>query len=46
MKDVINKEAMLQPEQAAELSSFGHMALALESRVEGITGTIDLIRWG
>ena len=29
-----NKEAMFQPQQAAELGSFGHMVLALESRVE------------
>ena len=32
---------MFQPQQAAELSSFGHVALALESRIEGTTGTID-----
>jgi hypothetical protein len=32
---------MFQLLQAAELSSFGHMALVLESRTEGITGTID-----
>ena len=29
------------PQPAAELSSFGHVAMALESRIEGITGTID-----
>jgi hypothetical protein len=32
---------MFQPQQAAELSSFGHVALALESRIEGITKTVD-----
>jgi hypothetical protein len=32
---------MFQLLQAAELNSFGHVALALESRIEGITGTID-----
>jgi hypothetical protein len=32
---------MFQPQQAAELSSFGHLALSLESRIEGTTGTID-----
>jgi hypothetical protein len=32
---------MFQPQQAADLSSFGHVALALESRIEGATGTID-----
>jgi hypothetical protein len=32
---------MFQPQQAAELSSFGNVALALESRIEGTTGTID-----
>jgi hypothetical protein len=26
---------MLQPQQAAELGSFSHVALALESRIEG-----------
>ena len=26
----------------APASSFGHMALALESRIEGTTGTIDV----
>ena len=33
--DAINNGAMFQPEQAPELSSFIHMALALESRIEG-----------
>jgi hypothetical protein len=32
---------MFQLLQAAELVIFGHMALALESRIEGTTGTID-----
>jgi hypothetical protein len=32
---------MFQFLQAAELSSFGHVVLALESRIEGIIGTID-----
>jgi hypothetical protein len=32
---------MFQSEQASELSSFGHLALALESRIKGTTGTID-----
>jgi hypothetical protein len=31
---------MFQPQQAAELSSFGHVVLALEFRVEQISGTI------
>jgi hypothetical protein len=26
---------------SAELGSFGHMALALESRIKSVTGTID-----
>jgi hypothetical protein len=26
---------MFHPQQAAELGSFGHVALALESRIEG-----------
>jgi hypothetical protein len=30
-----------QPQQAAELSSFNHLALVLESRIEVITGTLD-----
>ena len=30
-----------QFQHAAELSSFGHVALAVESKLEGITGTID-----
>jgi hypothetical protein len=32
---------MFQFHQAAELGSFGHVALALKSRIEGIMGTID-----
>jgi hypothetical protein len=32
---------MSQPQQAAELGSFGHVALPLESRIDGTTGTID-----
>lgn len=32
---------MFQPQQAAELRSFGHVAMALESRIEGAIGTID-----
>jgi hypothetical protein len=32
---------MFQPQQAAELCSFGHVALAIESRIDGTTGTID-----
>ena len=31
---------MSHPQQAGELSSFDHVALALESRIEGTTGTI------
>jgi hypothetical protein len=32
---------MFQPQKAEELGSFGHGALALESRIEGTTGTIS-----
>jgi hypothetical protein len=32
---------MFKPQQAAELGSFGHVALVLESRIEGVTGKID-----
>jgi hypothetical protein len=32
---------MFELQQAAELGSFGHMALALEYRIKGTTGTID-----
>jgi hypothetical protein len=32
---------MFQPQQAAELGSFVHMALVFESRIEGTTETID-----
>jgi hypothetical protein len=31
---------MLQPQKAEELSSFGHVKLALESKIEGTAGTI------
>jgi hypothetical protein len=33
---------MFYLQEAAELSSFIHVALALESRIEGISGTIDV----
>jgi hypothetical protein len=33
---------MFQPQQAAELSRFEHMAMVLESRIEETTGTLDL----
>lgn len=39
--NVIEQGDMLQPLQAVGLGSFGHVALALESRLEGTTGTID-----
>ena len=32
---------MFESQQKAELSSFNHVALALELKIEGITGTID-----
>ena len=32
---------MSQAQQAAELSSFVHVALALEAKIEGATGKID-----
>jgi hypothetical protein len=32
---------MFQPQQAAELGSFSHVALTLESRIEVTTGTMD-----
>jgi hypothetical protein len=32
---------MFQAQQAAELGSFGYVALALEYRIEGTTGTTD-----
>jgi hypothetical protein len=32
---------MVQPQQAAELGSFGYVILVLESRIEGTTRTID-----
>ena len=39
--NVIEQGATSQLLQAAELGSFSHVALALESRIEGITGTVD-----
>jgi hypothetical protein len=35
------RRTMFQPQQAPEHSSFGHVALALESRIKGTIGTID-----
>jgi hypothetical protein len=32
---------MFQPQQAGELSIFGHIALALHSRIEEANGTTD-----
>jgi hypothetical protein len=32
---------MFKSQEAAELASFGHVALALDSRTERTTGTID-----
>jgi hypothetical protein len=32
---------MFQPQQAAELGRYGHMALAYESGIKGTIGTID-----
>jgi hypothetical protein len=32
---------MFQTQKAAELGSFNHMALALKSRIERTSGTID-----
>jgi len=32
---------MFQSQQVAELGSFNHMAIALEFRIEGTTGTIE-----
>jgi hypothetical protein len=32
---------MFQLQQAAELGSYGHVVLALESKIEGVTGTIN-----
>jgi hypothetical protein len=36
------QKGMFQSQQAPELGSFGHVALTLESSIEGITGTIVL----
>lgn len=33
------REAMFQPDQAAELGSFNHVALNLDSTIKGTTGT-------
>jgi len=38
---IIKQGTMFQPQQTAELNSFGHVALALASRIEGTTGTMD-----
>jgi hypothetical protein len=32
---------MFQPQQTAELGSFGHVALAFELKIEGTSETID-----
>jgi hypothetical protein len=32
---------MFQPQKAAEHSSFSHVALAVEWKIEGTSGTID-----
>jgi hypothetical protein len=32
---------MFQPQQGAELGNFSHTDLVLESRIQGVTGTID-----
>jgi hypothetical protein len=40
-KKTKTRGGMFQPQQAAELSSFSHMALVLKSRLEGVSGTID-----
>jgi hypothetical protein len=37
----LNKWGILQLQQAAKLSIFGHVVLALESKTEGTTGTTD-----
>jgi hypothetical protein len=34
MKMYLNGKAKFQPQPAAELGSFGHMVLALESRIQ------------
>ena len=39
--NVIEQKTTFQPQEAAELGSFGHVALALESRIEGTTETTD-----
>jgi hypothetical protein len=40
---VIEYRDKFQPQQTAELGSFSHVALDLEPRIEGITGTIDVV---
>jgi len=37
----MKKDPMFQVQQAAELCSFNNVALVLESRIEGTTGTIE-----
>lgn len=34
VKMYLNEQVMLQPQKAAELGRFGHMVLALESRIQ------------
>jgi hypothetical protein len=36
---------MFQPQQAAELCSFGHMAFALKSELKGLVGQLSLVSW-
>jgi hypothetical protein len=36
---------MFQLQQAAELGSFGHVALTLESRIKETTGQLTLVNW-
>ena len=43
MRDIIEQRGHSPAQQTAELGSFGHVALALESRTEGVTGTIDAV---
>jgi hypothetical protein len=40
--DVIEQGGVFQPQQAAELDSFGSMAIPLQSRIQGVTETIDI----
>jgi hypothetical protein len=39
--NVIEQWAVFQPQQVAQLHSFGHVALALKSIIEGTIGTSD-----